>query len=85
MDHVWIMCESTLSCSSQSKEAVFSVKVDRKSAALTALALKLDGLDEKLEALDKAVGELPGAEAAVQLLQEVKDKVGGEERPFPPP
>ena len=59
----------------QSKEAVFSVKVDRKSASLTALAVKLDGLDEKLAALEKAVGALPGSEAAVKLIEEVKEQV----------
>ena len=62
---------------SQAKAAVFSSAVEKKSVSLIALDTRLDGLDEKLDAIEAAVTGLPGSEVAAAALEAVKEQVRG--------
>ena len=68
---------TTLVPYSQAKAAVFSSAVEKKSVSLIALDTRLDGLDEKLDAIEAAVTGLPGSEVAAAALEAVKEQVRG--------
>ena len=60
----------------QVKEAVFSLKVERKSASLEALEAKLDAMDDKASSLEDAVAKLPGGGAdAAKGIDGIKEQV----------
>ncbi|GAX80288.1 hypothetical protein CEUSTIGMA_g7726.t1 [Chlamydomonas eustigma] len=66
---------------SSMKESVFSMKVEKRSATLTALSEKLDGVNNLIKSVGKALTELPGTNQEdaeklhIQKLEAVQEQV----------